>query len=323
MDFLLFRIWALVLSVCVLTACQVAPTENKQTRSTVAEKAPVEDIYRQLRSESALDRIKALQLLAKQPRMARKAISLILVLLGDDRQVDVAKYVGSGFYSGSVSSPADMAAELLAKLGRWSVLPLRLRLHDVNPVVRRYAIKSLGILANPEHAEWLLSALADAESVVSKEAYVALLKQDAQVYVKLINKLDFNSMSLRQQLLVIQLLGNSHHGDALPVLFTIAEHKNSILRSASFVALSKFPEAKLENLVLLGIEDKDMRVKENALLLAPHHKSDKVLAAVITQLSMDDTGVHQAALKVLPVMTGEKQRSIEAWQQWWQARSQK
>lgn len=319
MDFLMFRILVLVLSICIFTACQVAPVEKEQAESTAVKKTAAEDVYTLLRSEQALDRIQALQSLAKQPRMARKMISLILILLGDDRQVDVAKYVGSGFYSGSVSSPADTAAELLAKLGRWSVLPLRLRLHDTNPVVRRYAIKSLGIMANPEHAEWLLSGLADAETAVSKEAYAALLKQDAQVYVKLIKKLDLSSLSLRQQLLVIQLLGNSRHGDALPMLFNFSKNNSANLRSASFVALSKFPEAKLEKVVLRGLKDKDMHVKENALLLAPYHNSDKVLAAVIAQLSMDDSGVLQAALNVLPVITGEKQRSAKEWQQWWQA----
>jgi len=320
MDFSLLRFWVLLLSISVLTACQVAPVAQDKAKSSIVAPAPVEDIYRQLRSEKALERVQALQSLAKQPILARKSISLILVLLGDDRQVDVAKYVGSGFYSGSVSSPADMAAELLAKLGRWSVLPLRLRLHDKNPIVRQYATKSLGIIAKPEHAEWLLSGLADIESAVSKEAYAALLKQDAQVYVRLINELDFSSMSLRQQLLIIQLLGNSQHGDALPMLFKFAANSNSTLRSASFAALSKFPEAKLEDIVLQGIEDKAMHVKENALMLAPYHRSEEVLAAVIRQLSVDDDNVSQVALKVLPIISGEKQRSINAWQQWWQAR---
>jgi len=263
--------------------------------------------------------MEALQLLSRQPHRAREAISLILVLLADDRQVDIARYVGSGAFSENVSSPAALAAEILAKLGRWSVLPLRLRLDDPNPVVRQYAIRSLGIMARPEHAEWLLSALTDPVPAVSGEAYTALLKQDAQVYVKLIDKLDTDNMPLQQRHLLIQLLGNSQSVDALPALFKFAGDSNPVLRSESLAALAKFPGANLQTIVLQGIRDGNMQVKINALLLAPRNKNAKVLTAAFAQLSIKDDRLSQTLMKILPLLTGEKPRSIKAWQQWWQA----
>ena len=317
----LFRLAILLSYVVVVTACQSTSPSEAQALTPIVNEVPTDTIYRQLRSDQPQDRIEALQLLAKQPDDAKKSISLILALLGDDRQVDITHYVGSGFYKGQTSSPAEKAAELLAKLGRWSVLPLRLRLHDNNPVVRRYAVRALGIIADPEYAAWLLQALADTNANVSKEAYAALLKQDPQVYVKLIDKLDISQWSVSRQILLIQLLGNSQHGDALPALSRFVDDTNPVIRSASFAALAKFTEANIQNLVLRGMKDSDSRVSQNALLLAPQHNSQVVLAEVFTLLTSDSVEVRQTVLEVLPIMTNEKPRSIEAWQKWWHARS--
>lgn len=320
MEFVPHKKRVLLLLIFLVTGCQTSPpsTEVGTAKSPATNVTSTTDIYVQLRSEKAQDRIEAMQSLSKNPQLARKAISLILVLLADDRQVDVSHYVGSGFYNSSVSSPAAAAAELLAKLGRWSVLPLRLRLHDNNPVVRRYAIKSLSILASPEHAEWFLAAMMDTEAAVSKEAYAALLKQDPQIYVKLIGRLDVAEASLRQRLLLIQLLGNSRHGDALSTLYKFTRDEDPLVRSASYVALAKFPEAKLDGIVVQGIYDEDVQVKESALLLAPHHKTPEVLNAVFLQLGTRDKDIRQTLLEILPIITGQKSRSIEAWHEWWQ-----
>ncbi|MFO7603653.1 MAG: HEAT repeat domain-containing protein [Gammaproteobacteria bacterium] len=275
-----------------------------------------DSIYARLRSDRAEDRVAALQRLNKQPRLARQAMSPLLALLADDRQVERTRYVGAGFHDVGTVSPAMMAAELLARLGRWSVIPLRLRLQDSNPVVRRYAVRALGLMVNPEHAGWLLQSLTDSDVAVSMEAYTALQKQDPQVYVKLIKQRDLNDMLVQQSQLHIQLLGQSRHGDALPVLFRLASASNPVLRRASFAALANFAEASLESIVLQGLRDSDLQVRESALLLTPQHRSPEVLAAVLAQLSVDDVNVQQTAYRLLPELTGASQRPMEDWQEW-------
>ena len=203
------------------------------------------------------------------------------------------------------------------------MLPLSLRLDDPNPVVRQYTIRALGIIANPEQAVWLLSALADSNPKVNEEAYLALLKQDAQVYIDLIAKLDMQHFSVQQQCLLIQLLGNSRDYDALPVLLTFADDHNPVVRRASFVALAKFPHAKLQKIILKGIADVDRQVRADALMLAPRDKTPQIMAAVFSQLTTQDEQIRHTLLKILPGLTGETLSSIKGWQRWWQANRSK
>lgn len=306
--------------VWLLTACQVQPAEHQPRHAAKPNQhVNAKKIIQQLEGSHARDRIAAVQVLERRPRLAQADISMLLALLSDNRQVTIRRYIGAGGYRRVITSPAAAAAKLLSKLEYVSVIPLSLQLDDPNPVVRQYTIRALGIMANPEQASWFLSAIADKNPNVSKEAYKALAKQDPQLYIDLIKKLNMNSYSVSQRCLLIQLLGNSRDDDALPVLIKFANSDSTILRRASFVALENFPRAHLQALVIKGINDRDTQVQEDALLLAPENNSPDVMAAAFAQLSTSNKQERSTLLKVLPSLTRRHLTSVGDWQRWWQA----
>ncbi len=306
-----------LIGVTLLTGCGGGdkPKETKDAKPSATYRGqPVSHWAGALKDRDADYRTLAASALFALGSDAAEAVPALTDALSDE---SAAVRAGAAQALSVIGSPARTAERALNKL-----------LEDPEPIVRSSAVLALGEVTGAPSVDTMVTALKD-ESPRVREVAAGLLSKmggsAAPAVIKLAQDKDDNL-----RVLAIQILGRIKSADAVPTLINTLGDSETAVRNASIIALSQIGEpsiaaltgamtdgevtkrwsaayalnlvgtAKVAPALVVGLNDKDQRVRELATTGLTRMGKDAVDALAVAAKN-EDAGMRQMAINALGV----------------------
>lgn len=314
-----------LLSVFLLVGCQTNPSNTTTVAAKSVETTPgksippvVRDKLQRLTDSDPQERAWAAYQLGKIGPAATAAIPALVELLRDDSAVLLSRYVGGGYQSSNASSPAEEAAQALAKIGHEAVPALTVALQQPSPVTRRFAVRALGQIGELRTIPAMLPLFNDEDRQVRAAVAIALGNYRHPQAAQLI--LDaLPTATVRARSGMVYALGQINDVIAVPVLLERVLQEDVDVRAAIMHALGRLRDGRGIETLLRGLLDSDDIVRANAANALSNYYQPEVMSALIKALTDTSSRVREAAHESLQNMSGQQlPPDPAAWQQWWQ-----
>lgn len=332
----LLQIMAIMLTLAWLGGCQLNPPQGGQRTAAADVSIDVDEQtqeqIRQLKvplrlrqqilllyAEDPQRRASAAQTLAKHGRSATSAIPYLMDLLKDDRPVQLSRYMGSGFYSSTETTPANEAAHALAKIGDPALAELSRVAQSGAPSVRRLAIRALGQIHDLSSIDLLIDALKDPDRHIQTSAVIGLGNYRHPLATERITQ-RFADLPASARIQLVYAIARINDIMAVPFLVNEYAKQDVQIRAAMVLALGKLRDARAIDTLIAAAQDQDEIIRANALHALASYYTPRVIELLINSLADDLPQIRRTASESLQQLTGlDYGVQQQDWQSWWRA----